>query len=106
VVGSTLESGDPLWALTERRRSKLSDGALVEATREPFAVSDAAVAVELFAEYLAEKAPLRLAALEELGGRDLGCWCPIGSPCHGDYLLDLVNNTSTPRWRVSGRLRT
>lgn len=26
-----------------------------------------------------------------LGGRDLACWCPIGEPCHGDWLLHLAN---------------
>ncbi len=28
---------------------------------------------------------------EELRGRDLMCWCPVGSPCHGDILLEKVN---------------
>ena len=27
----------------------------------------------------------------ELAGKDLVCWCPIGSPCHADILLDLAN---------------
>lgn len=27
----------------------------------------------------------------ELRGRDLACWCPIGTPCHGDTLLELAN---------------
>lgn len=26
-----------------------------------------------------------------LGGHDLACWCPVGSPCHADYLLELAN---------------
>lgn len=29
----------------------------------------------------------------ELGGRDLACWCPVGSPCHADILLELANPT-------------
>ncbi|WP_024801473.1 DUF4326 domain-containing protein [Nocardia sp. BMG51109] len=32
------------------------------------------------------------AALPELRGKDLACWCPPGDPCHGDVLLDLANN--------------
>jgi hypothetical protein len=28
----------------------------------------------------------------ELRGRDLGCYCPIGLPCHADVLLELVND--------------
>ena len=27
----------------------------------------------------------------ELAGKDLACWCPIGAPCHADYLLELAN---------------
>jgi len=27
----------------------------------------------------------------ELAGRDLACWCPVGSPCHGDVLLAVAN---------------
>lgn len=29
--------------------------------------------------------------LEELRGRDLACWCPVGRPCHADVLLELAN---------------
>lgn len=27
----------------------------------------------------------------ELAGKDLACWCAIGSPCHADVLLELAN---------------
>lgn len=27
----------------------------------------------------------------ELAGKDLACWCPLGSPCHADVLLALAN---------------
>ena len=33
---------------------------------------------------------LRAARLE-LRGKNLGCWCKPGTPCHGDVLLRLVN---------------
>lgn len=26
----------------------------------------------------------------ELAGRDLACWCPLDSPCHGDVLLAIA----------------
>lgn len=29
--------------------------------------------------------------LLELRGKDLACWCALGSPCHADVLLDLAN---------------
>jgi hypothetical protein len=42
-----------------------------------------------------EKDPLRLvvagAMATELRGHDLACWCPVGTPCHADVILDLVN---------------
>lgn len=27
----------------------------------------------------------------ELRGKDLACWCPLDSPCHGDVLLEVAN---------------
>lgn len=32
-----------------------------------------------------------LARLSELRGKNLACWCPIGTPCHADVLLELAN---------------
>ena len=29
--------------------------------------------------------------LHELRGKDLGCWCPPGTPCHGDILIKAAN---------------
>ena len=31
--------------------------------------------------------------LRPLRGRDLACWCPVGEPCHADYLLKRANET-------------
>lgn len=28
---------------------------------------------------------------EELRGKNLACWCKLGSPCHADVLLELAN---------------
>jgi hypothetical protein len=30
--------------------------------------------------------------LPELRGKDLACWCPVGSPCHADVLLEIANS--------------
>ena len=30
-------------------------------------------------------------ALEELRGKNIACWCPLDSPCHGDVYLELAN---------------
>ena len=32
------------------------------------------------------------ARLSELRGKNLACWCELGSPCHADVLLELANN--------------
>jgi Domain of unknown function (DUF4326) len=29
--------------------------------------------------------------LEPLRGKNLACWCKVGTPCHGDVLLQLAN---------------
>jgi hypothetical protein len=29
--------------------------------------------------------------MAELRGKNLACFCPLGSPCHGDVLLELAN---------------
>lgn len=29
--------------------------------------------------------------ISELRGKNLACWCKIGSPCHADVLLELAN---------------
>lgn len=29
--------------------------------------------------------------VDQLGGHDLACWCPLDQPCHADVLLDLAN---------------
>lgn len=36
--------------------------------------------------------PERFASwIAPLRGRDLACWCPLGSPCHADVLLEVAN---------------
>ena len=32
-----------------------------------------------------------LAAIPDLRGHDLACWCPLDQPCHADVLLKLAN---------------
>jgi uncharacterized protein DUF4326 len=38
-----------------------------------------------------EWADMRERAASELRGKHLACWCPIGSPCHADILLEIAN---------------
>jgi hypothetical protein len=49
-------------------------------------------AVELFKHYLAVRTDLWQQIRDELGGRDLSCWCPLPGPgeedhCHAAVLL-------------------
>jgi hypothetical protein len=36
--------------------------------------------------------PALAEAIRGLRGRDLACWCPLASPCHGDVLLEVANS--------------
>ena len=63
----------------------------------PVAVKDDpaahAAAVAAFRRWLEApaQAPLRDRVRRELRGRDLGCYCKPGLPCHADVLLELAN---------------
>lgn len=48
-------------------------------------------AVEGFRRYCPPDSELALAARRILRGKNLACWCPIGSPCHADVLLEIAN---------------
>lgn len=58
-------------------------------------VKDAATAVALFEEWcrqhIDQHPAIMLAALAELRGKNLACWCKPGTPCHADVLLELAN---------------
>ena len=30
-------------------------------------------------------------SIEELRGKDLACWCPLGKECHADVLIEMAN---------------
>lgn len=48
-------------------------------------------AVRYFREWLGFWLFHQPAMLEELRGKNLGCWCPLDQPCHRDVLLELAN---------------
>jgi hypothetical protein len=60
----------------------------------PFSIKDcngsAKIAVEKYRKYIQEQ-PTLMAALGELEGKVLGCWCKP-QPCHGDVLVSLVQD--------------
>jgi hypothetical protein len=50
---------------------------------------DRAMVLAQYRQYLLAQ-PALLAALPELAGKVLGCWC-LPKPCHGAILIELVN---------------
>lgn len=53
-------------------------------------IDSTATAVSMF-EKLAATGYFTAKQLDELRGENLACYCPIGSPCHGDVLLKIAN---------------
>jgi hypothetical protein len=49
-----------------------------------------AEAVDLYREWITHGHYLKT-ILHELRGTNLACWCPLGSPCHRNVLLELAN---------------
>lgn len=49
-------------------------------------------AVECFREMMNLKPEYINEAKQELAGKNLACWCKIGSPCHADVLLEIANS--------------
>ncbi|MFB4265341.1 DUF4326 domain-containing protein [Nonomuraea sp. GTA35] len=56
-------------------------------------VRDAADAAALFRPYVAfhDDVYPPEEIRRDLGGRDLACWCKVGTPCHGDERIRLAN---------------
>ena len=44
-----------------------------------------------FAETIHGLPPTREVIRRELAGKNLGCWCELGEPCHADVLLTIAN---------------
>mgnify|MGYP001552185584 CR=1 FL=1 len=48
-------------------------------------------AVECFRIMMHERPEYLEEARQELRGKNLGCWCKLGEPCHADVLLEIAN---------------
>lgn len=59
----------------------------------PFVIGRDGTRAQVIAKYRAHllASPTLMAALPELRGRDLVCWC-APCPCHGDVLVALAND--------------
>ena len=49
------------------------------------------MAVELFREWVLARPEQVQEIRRELAGLHLACWCPIGTSCHADVLLEVAN---------------
>lgn len=71
---------------------------LVEATLTPHMsrgrLSDPGAAAALYSWWLRYTPEGRnlAAAIDELRGKQLCCWCPLDKPCHADVLAELANS--------------
>lgn len=54
----------------------------------------AEIAVALFRQYLARELCFTPFFLDPLRGKNLACWCNIGTPCHADVLLNVAKARS------------
>ena len=52
---------------------------------------DAARCVQLFTERYGDDVGYQRAVQAQLAGKDLACYCALGSPCHADVLLGWAN---------------
>ncbi len=69
----------------------------------PFRTKNPAADVQSYREWLYDPAaqpvqvdrrlyrPLTESDRQEIRGKDLACFCPVGNPCHGDVLLEWAN---------------
>lgn len=50
-----------------------------------------AIAVAIHRDIIVQKLKRDPDHLDELRGKNLACWCPLGEPCHADVLLEIAN---------------
>lgn len=57
----------------------------------------AALSVKAFRAWVQSPANAKYAAaVPLLRGKNLACWCKLGTPCHADVLLEIANREDTP----------
>lgn len=64
----------------------------IEGQGKPIGQAGAVEAFRNAVAYHLEHSPVETQLkLDRLRGRNLACWCAIGTPCHADVLLELAN---------------
>lgn len=92
AVGESIDRDSPLWPYIVR---ELPGGTSGLQSVKPLRRETVVAAYDW---WFIEQVGLMLAVAEELGGRDLACWCPTPKPgeddiCHAAFLLAMSNET-------------
>jgi hypothetical protein len=79
-------AANDMWAVQYRGKT------LVRWDTRELAAADAVDRFERqLREQCAEVSGWAASVRSDLGGKNLACFCPIGSPCHADVLLRIAN---------------
>jgi Domain of unknown function (DUF4326) len=84
AIGERIDRNSPLWPYIAQ---VVPGGAADLNDIVPLAPE---MVVTAYGWWFIQQPALMLTVREELGGKDLACWCKIGRPCHGDWLLDFL----------------
>jgi hypothetical protein len=100
VIGESIDRDSPLWPYLARVAPGL-DGAsggnvLDRIPLTSVRLLNRELAVSAYSWWILEQPHLMLTMADELGGKDLACWCRPGTPCHADDLLSLVAELESP----------
>lgn len=83
-VGESIDRESPLWPYVADTVPGGTAGLAA------ISLTTAQQVVDAYAWWVIQQPHLMLTVEKELGGRDLGCWCKPGAPCHADILLELA----------------
>ncbi len=92
AVGEPIERGSDLWPYAAGLFPGADDPELAGARLSSIRLLRVEDAVEAHFRWFVEQPHLMLTVEEELGGKDLACWCKPGAPCHADFLLGMAND--------------
>jgi len=87
VVGEAIERDSDLWPYIADLFPSVDEPVFQGAKLASVRLQRAEDVVEAHFRWFLEQPALMITVEEELGGRDLACFCKIGAPCHADTLL-------------------
>lgn len=92
-VDRTTPFGNP-YVVGDRMNMKMARrwGWIISPGGQKYVCADAADAVARFGHALHWDEAIHGYVREQLGGRDLACWCALDQPCHADVLIAIANS--------------